>query len=80
MIQEKRLILPFAVFMFDSNMSGGDEREREEDKDRDKMDLDWRDYVAFIIALLQTTLLPIILIVVILVLLILLLFVGRTFL
>lgn len=51
--------------------------EREKDDNRDKVKLNWKDYVAFVIALLQTTLLPIVIIIVIIMLLVLVLLIGR---
>lgn len=54
------------------------EREPGEDENDEGVKWDWKDYVAFVIALLQTSLLPILIIIGILGLFILFLFIGRT--
>jgi len=47
-------------------------------EDEDGVKLDWKDYVAFVIALLQTALLPIIIILAVLLLIVLFIWTGRT--
>jgi len=54
------------------------ERESGEDENDEGVKWNWKDYVAFVIALLQTSLLPILIIIGILMFFILFLFIGRT--
>ena len=46
-------------------------------KEKDNEELDWKDYIAFVIALLQTTLLPIILAIIVLLVFVLLVWFSR---
>ena len=54
-----------------------DERESEDKDNGKEVKLDWKDYVAFIIALFQTSLLPIILIIGILMLYVFVILIGK---